>query len=281
MLVIGNPETRTMEGGGGTVLVKNRFGILGAEHLDTLKSNGNPALTYSKQGHWKETEEPQVKWRRLFSGHLGPNPQAHWRACWTTQNVTLTYRLNDSTKFVRHGDSDWGSDTDNHCSTTGDTFILAGGAIAWANQKQHTVALSLRLSAWLSVNVQNTQWMLSLLTQLDFNVDLPLQVFRDSSGAKEILANNVFHKWTKHIDICYHYMWELINKCIINILPVSSKENIADLLTKSLPQDQHHYLARKFGLVDSSSEYCKTSHTWLITDHLPLFYCSPDPIISL
>lgn len=70
------------------------------------------------------------------------------------------------------------------------------------------------------------QWTLSLLNQLDFIVDLPIEVCCDSSGAKDIAANNVFHKRTKHIDICYHYTRELINDCIVHILPVSTHKTL-------------------------------------------------------
>ena len=182
-----------------------------------------------------------------------------------TRNIALTYGSNDSTELIGYSDSDWASDTNDRRSTTGYTFILAGGAIAWATQKQRTVALSTTEAEYMALCecAKHAQWSLSLLKQLDFIVDLPLKVFCDSSGAKDIAANNVFHKRTKHIDIRYHYTRELINKQIINILPVSSTENIADLLTKSLSHDQHHFLAKKFGLIGSSSmgECCKIGDT--------------------
>ena len=120
----------------------------------------------------------------------------------------LTYGSNDSTKLVGYSDSDWASDTDNRCSTTGYTFVLAGGAVAWATQKQRTPALSSTEAEYMALCecAKHTQWTLSLLKQLDFTVDLPLEIFCDSSGAKEIAANSVFHKQTKHIDIRYHYI---------------------------------------------------------------------------
>ena len=163
----------------------------------------------------------------------------------STQDATLVYRSNDSTELIGYSDSDWGSDTDNRRSTTGYTFILAGGAIAWATQKQRTVALSTTEAEYMALCkcAKHTQWTLSLLQQLDFIVELPLKLFCDSSGAKDIAENNVFHKQTKHIDIRYHYTRELINKRIINILPVPSMENVADLLTKPSAIEQHRYLA--------------------------------------
>ena len=54
----------------------------------------------------------------------------------TMQSHNITYSQNDSTEIVGYSDSDWATDTDGHRSTTGYVFILSGGSIAWAMQKQ-------------------------------------------------------------------------------------------------------------------------------------------------
>jgi hypothetical protein len=43
----------------GVQVVETRKRVLGAEHLDTLTSMGNPACTYQNQGRWKDAEEPE------------------------------------------------------------------------------------------------------------------------------------------------------------------------------------------------------------------------------
>jgi hypothetical protein len=85
---------------------------------------------------------------------------------------------------------------------------------------------------------KNMQWTISLLQQLDFEVELPLDTF-SSLGARAIAANAVFHKWTKHINIKFHYIHDCIKKGIIAISAVPTKDNAADILMKSLPCDQH------------------------------------------
>ena len=61
----------------------------------------------------------------------------------TTQHHKLMYGANDLTKLIGYSNSNWANDRDDHCLTTGYTFILSGGSIAWAAQKQCTIALSL------------------------------------------------------------------------------------------------------------------------------------------
>ena len=74
-----------------------------------------------------------------------------------------------------------GGDTDNGRST-GYTFILGGGSIAWAAQKQGTVALLSTKAEYMALaEWSNTLWTLSLLQQSSFDIDLPLDLFSDSS----------------------------------------------------------------------------------------------------
>src|SRR5882724_3944926 len=64
----------------------------------------------------------------------------------TTKGYKLTYGNNNSTELISHCDSDWATDTDDCHLTSGYTFILSGGSIAWGTQKQST---------WPSLNVLN------------------------------------------------------------------------------------------------------------------------------
>ena len=102
--------------------------------------------------------------------------------------------------------------------------------------------------------LKHVQWTISLLQQLSFDVDLPIDIFYDSEGAHAIASNNVSHKQTKHIDIKYHYIREKITDGTVNINEVSSKSNLVDVFTKSLLWDQHRNLTSSFGLIDALVE---------------------------
>ena len=84
----------------------------------------------------------------------------------------------------------------------------------WATQKRCTVALSSVEYMGIIECAMHTRWSISLLQQLDFNIDLPIDIHHDSLGARVI---------TKHIDIHYHYIRDAIDDGIID-----------DILTKSL-----------------------------------------------
>ena len=78
----------------------------------------------------------------------------------TTEDYKLTYGNTDSTELVGYSDSNWAEDTDDRRSTSGYIFILSGGAIAWATQKQCTVALSSTEPEYIALTecVKHAQW---------------------------------------------------------------------------------------------------------------------------
>lgn len=73
-------------------------------------------------------------------------------------------------------------------------------------------------------------------------MELPVQLMSDSKDAIQIVANLLFHERTKRKDIDCHFIREMIIHCTIKIEHVSTKEQPADLLTKSLGKAQHDYL---------------------------------------
>ena len=68
------------------------------------------------------------------------------------------------------------------------------------------------------------------------------KVFEDNSGALELARLPKLRPRTKHINVCYHHFREHVQKGLIKIFPVDTKDQIADALTKPLAQNdfQHH-----------------------------------------
>jgi hypothetical protein len=62
----------------------------------------------------------------------------------------------------------------------------------------------------------------------------PVPICGDNQGSIFIASNPVTEKRSKHIDIRYHYVREVINHGLIKIYFIDSDENPADLLTKNL-----------------------------------------------
>ena len=62
----------------------------------------------------------------------------------------------------------------------------------------------------------------------------------------------MFHAKTKHINNKYHYIRSLVRDGVVELHYLPTGEQVADVLTKVLPNKKLEYLRGKFGLVDIS-----------------------------
>jgi hypothetical protein len=69
------------------------------------------------------------------------------------------------------------------------------------------------------------------------------KVFEDNSGALELARLPKLCPRTKHINVCSHHFREHVWDGLIKIFPVGTANQIADILTKALAQNnftRHH-----------------------------------------
>ena len=76
-------------------------------------------------------------------------------------------------------------------------------------------------------------WMHTLLGELSYNLK-PIPICGDNQGLIFISSNPVTEKRSKHIDIRYHYIREVIARKLAEVYFIDGDNNPADLLTKNL-----------------------------------------------
>jgi hypothetical protein len=67
-------------------------------------------------------------------------------------------------------------------------------------------------------------------------VEMPITMYQDNIGATYLTENDIHNKRSKHIDIRYHHVRDLVAQKILKIEYIKTKENIADIQTKALPR---------------------------------------------
>lgn len=77
-------------------------------------------------------------------------------------------------------------------------------------------------------------WLGRLVADLGIKVEM-LELHCDSQSAIQLAKNLVFHAKTKHIDVKYHFIREVLEDKQLHLVKVHTKENHVDLLTKGLP----------------------------------------------
>lgn len=61
--------------------------------------------------------------------------------------------------------------------------------------------------------------------------------------------NPKFYSKSKHINVKYYFIREKVDEGIISIERISTKDNLADILTKALPRDIYKGLLTRIGLL--------------------------------
>ena len=57
-------------------------------------------------------------------------------------------------------------------------------------------------------------------------------MFLDSQSAIHLCKNPIYHERTKHIDIRYHFVRDLVANGIVKIQKIPTEDNLADMGTK-------------------------------------------------
>ena len=83
--------------------------------------------------------------------------------------------------------------------------------------------------------------MRNLLNELGYSAEEAVTLNIDNQGAEKLASNPVFHKRTKHIDIRFHHVREVVKKKEICLLYCPTEHMVADIFTKSLAKIKHKY----------------------------------------
>ena len=76
-------------------------------------------------------------------------------------------------------------------------------------------------------------WIRNMFKELGY-VSRPIPICSDNQGALFVSQNAVTERRTKHIDIRYHYIRDVIEQGAVEVLFVPGVENPADIFTKNL-----------------------------------------------
>jgi hypothetical protein len=82
------------------------------------------------------------------------------------------------------------------------------------------------------------------LTLIDIQVEYDelIPIYCDTTSAISISKNPMMHSKMNHIPIKYHCLREQVAKKNIRVEYVSTKEQVANIFTKSLPREAFEYL---------------------------------------
>ena len=152
-----------------------------------------------------------------------------------TKDLRIIYG-NGDLDLVVYSDSDYATCTETRRCFAGRLAILNGGPVTWKSKKMDTVVLSTTEAEYMAVTeaVKDALWLRQLLSDMVCLQTSPTLILCDNTGAIDLTSSEEFHARTKHIDVRHHFIKQEIERKHIRVDFVGTKEQAADMLTKSL-----------------------------------------------
>lgn len=137
-------------------------------------------------------------------------------------------------------DSDWGM-SDSRKSISGFLIMMGDSPLSWSSKQQNVIALLSCEAEYLASThcTREILWFRNFFAELLFPQTSPTSLFCDNQGTIACTHDPHAHRKMKHISIREHFIRDCINKWRIDVIYISNKENIADLLTKPLHRTLH------------------------------------------
>ncbi|XP_050895641.1 secreted RxLR effector protein 161-like [Lathyrus oleraceus] len=160
------------------------------------------------------------------------NPLIHQRY----NKLGLHYYSSNNYEIIGYSDSDWSEDLDDRNNTIGFVFFMGDTAFTWMSKKQPIVTLSTCEAEYVAATscVCHVIWLRNLLKELKMSQEDPVEICVDNKSALALAKNLVFHERNKHISTRYHFIRECIKKKKVKLKYVMSRDQAADIFTKSL-----------------------------------------------
>jgi len=171
---------------------------------------------------------------------------------------TITYGLRYIARDVRlfgYTDADWAGNVEDRKSTSGCCFSLGSASISWMSRKQKSVALSTAKAEYIAASMASCEavWLRKLFSELfGFTLDTIVILCDNQSGIR-LSENPIFHDRSKHIDIRYHYIRDMVQRGAIRLHHIGTDEQVADILTKPLGKVKFLTFREQLGVVQRPS----------------------------
>jgi hypothetical protein len=193
----------------------------------------------------------------VVSRFLANPGKEHWNAVkWILRYLRGTSKMSlcfgsREPELIGYTDADMAGDIDSRKSTSGFLITFSGGAVSWQSKLQKCVALSTTEAEFIATTeaCKEMLWMKQFLHELG-QEQQKYVVHCDSQSAIHLSKNSSFHSRSKHIDVRYHWIRDMLDSKQLQLEKIHTDDNCSDMMTKSLPKDKYEFCRRAAGLME-------------------------------
>lgn len=171
-----------------------------------------------------------------------------------TTGYGILYKKAGNRELVGFTDSDYAGSVEDRKSTSGYAFILSDAAVAWSSRKQPIVTLSTTEAEFVATAACTCQmvWMKRVLKRIGYEGSTSPVIFCDNSSTIKLSKNPVMHGKSKHIDVRFHFLRDLVNEGAVQLNYCGTQQQVADIFTKPLKLETFQEFRKKLGVCDES-----------------------------
>ena len=128
-------------------------------------------------------------------------------------------------------------------------FTVGSCAVSWKATLQPVVAMSTTEAEYMAIAeaCKESVWLKGLFAEL-CGVDFCIDLFCDSQSTICLTKDQMFHERTKHIDVKYHYVRDVVTQGKLKVCKISTHDNPADMMTKPVPVAKFELCSSLVGL---------------------------------
>jgi hypothetical protein len=169
-----------------------------------------------------------------------------------TLQCGIFYEAESQLQVHGYTNVDWVGNVSDRRSTSGFMFSFGSGAVSWSSKKQPTVALSSTEAKYKGATITTCEvvWLHKLLLDLGQLVDVLVVIYCDNISSILLANNPVYHARTKHIEMHYHFIRKKVLAKEIDLIHVSTKNQVADIFTKALGIDKLKKFRQMLGVLE-------------------------------
>ena len=182
---------------------------------------------------------------RELSSHLTAPNEEHWKALshligYAKTGAIQGFKLRPpiDRRVVAFVDADYSADRNDRKSISGFLVTIGRCLVSWGSKKQSGVTLSTTEAEFVAMSVAATEikFVVSLLSEIGKGPPLLPSILReDNTGAIFMAKNTAIGQRTKHVDIRYRFVNDMILAKDLSVTHIASGQNPSDVMTKNLP----------------------------------------------
>lgn len=127
--------------------------------------------------------------------------------------------------------------------------MMFSGVINWMSKRQVVVSLSIIKEKYMEAThaCKEVIWLKRLCSNIGFDAG-QITIFCDSQSVISLVKNPTFHARTKHVDVQFHFVHDMVENGKVKMEKVDTLENVVNALTNLVSTKNFRWCVGSIGL---------------------------------